>query len=278
MILRLSWETLMRMMRIVAVLAVSVCLTGCINSGTLIKVKPDGSGTIDQTILMNVATLKGMMAGLDPKGEMKEKTPFSDAQLKEAAARLGKGVRFVSSTPMSQGGFEGVKAIYAFDDINQVRVDQDPNVSGSSGNQMSSANNSNPVTFKHARQGGNSVLTIAFNENAKAGQAPPAGAQTAPENVDPAMLQMMKSMFQGFKVAIDVEVEGKIVKTNADYVNGSRVTLLEIDMASLLEDEAKLRAIQPKLKPGASIADVKPYLKDVKGVKINEPVVTIEYR
>ena len=53
-------------------------------------------------------------------------------------------------------------------------------------------------------------------------------------------MQMVKTMFQGFKVLIDVEVEGKIVKTNADYVNGSRVTLLELDMATLFEDEAAL--------------------------------------
>jgi hypothetical protein len=267
----------MRMMRVVAMLAASVYLTGCINSGTLIKVKADGSGTVEQTLLMNAAALKGLMAGIDPKGEM-QKTPFSEAQLKQAAEKLGKGVRFVSSTPMSEGGFEGVKAIYAFDDINQVRVDQDPNVAGSSTGQMSNADNSNPVTFKHTRQGGSSLLTVTFNEKATAGTAPSTPAPTAPEAPDPAMMQMIKSMFQGFKVAIDLEVDGQIVKTNADHVTGSRVTLLEIDMAALLEDEAKLRAIQPKLKPGASIADVKPYLKDVKGVKINDAVVTVEYR
>jgi hypothetical protein len=267
----------MRMMRVVAVLAASVYLTGCINSGTLIKVKADGSGTVEQTLLMNAAALKGLLAGIDPKGEMKPQTPFSEAQLKQAAEKLGKGVRYVSSTPMSQGGFEGVKAIYEFDDINQIRIDQDPNVAGSSTGQMSSADNSNPVTFKHSRQGGNSLLTVTFNEKTTAGTASPTPSPT-PENPDPAMMQMIKSMFQGFKVAIDLEVDGQIVKTNADHVTGSRVTLLEIDMAALLEDEAKLRAIQPKLKPGASIADVKPYLKDVKGVKINDAVVTVEYR
>lgn len=268
----------MRILKVVAVLAVSVCLTGCINSGTLLKVKADGSGTVEQTILMNVATLKGLMAGRGGQTQTNQSTLFSEAQLKQTAEKLGKGVRFVSSTPVSADGFEGVKAIYAFDDINQIRVDQDPNIAGSSNNQMSSANNSNPVTFKHAKQGSSSVLTVTFNENARAGTPPPADAPGAPENVDPAMIQMMKTMFQGFKVAIDLEVEGKIIKTNADYVNGSRITLLEIDLAGLLEDEAKLRALQSKVKPGASLAEVKPYLKDVKGVKINNPVVTVEYR
>ena len=61
---------------------------------------------------------------------------------------------------------------------------------------------------------------------------------------------MVKAMFQGFKVGVDLEVEGKIVKTNADYVNGSRITLLEIELAGLFEDEAKLKALQSKFGPG----------------------------
>ncbi len=263
--------------RMLVVAAATVCLTGCLNAATLIKVKPDGSGTVEQTLLMNMAALKGMMASIDPKGQMQGSTPFSEAQLKQAADKLGKGVRFVSSTPMKgANGFEGVKAIYAFDDINQVRVDQDPNLAGSSSGQMSSASNPDPVTFKFARSGNSSTLTITFDEKRPSGT--PDAAPGTPEQVDPAMLQMMKAMFQGFKVAIDLEVEGKIVKTNADYVNGSRITLMEIDMAGLFEDEAKFKELQSKIKPGASIAEVRPFLKDVKGVKINHSVVSVEYR
>ena len=67
------------------------------------------------------------------------------------------------------------------------------------------------------------------------------------------MMQMVKTMFQGFKVGIDLQVEGKIVKTNADYVNGSRITLLEIELAGLFEDEAKLKALQSKFGPGTTL-------------------------
>ena len=49
-------------------------------------------------------------------------------------------------------------------------------------------------------------------------------------------------------------------------------------MAGLFEDEAKLKALQSKIGPGASISEIKPFLKDVKGVKINHPSLTIEYR
>ena len=46
-------------------------LSGCINSSTLVKVKPDGSGTIEQTMLVNAGALKGLMAGMGG-GQIKE--------------------------------------------------------------------------------------------------------------------------------------------------------------------------------------------------------------
>jgi hypothetical protein len=267
----------MRYTRLIALVSLTFALTGCINSGTLIKVKPDGSGTIEQTLLMNMSLLKGMMASVDASGQTKPSSPFSEEQLKQSAARLGKGVRFVSSTPMAQGGFEGAKAIYAFDDISQISIQQDPNLGGSNQALPMQPKTSNPVRFALAREGPSSVLTVTFDEKAVSGNVAPT-TPAAADNVDPATLQMMKSIFQGFKIAIDLEVVGKIIKTNADYVSGSRITLMEIDMASLLEDEAKLRLLQQKVGSGASIAEIKPLLKDVKGVKINHAVVTVEYR
>lgn len=265
------------------VAALSTVLTGCLNSATLVKVKPDGSGTIEQTMLVNLQAFKGMMSGMG--GQMKETGPgvLNEADFKRTAERIG--ARPVSLTPLKEGGFEGAKAIFAFDDITKIRVDQDPNLSGSSSAKTSSAAATpNPIRFTMTRHGDSSVLTIAFDEKQAQAAAAKAGSKAGVETpdaaaaMDPAMMQMIKTMFQGFKIAIDLEVEGKIIKTNADYVQGSRITLLEMDMAGLFEDEAKLRALQSKIGPGASISEIKPYLKDVKGVKINHPTVTIEYR
>jgi hypothetical protein len=122
------------------------------------------------------------------------------------------------------------------------------------------------------------VLTITVDEKAASDATAKAGQAPSLENVDPAMMQMIKTMFQGMKVLIDIEVEGKIIKTNADYVTGSRITLLELEMAGILEDEAKLKALQSKVGPGVTISQLRPYLKDIKGVKVNHPSLTIEYR
>ena len=115
--------------KFVAVVALSTCLTGCLQSATLVKVKPDGSGTIEQTMLVNLQTIKGMMAGMGG-GQMKEsgRARMNEAEFKRTAERMG--VKPVSLTPLKEGAFEGSKAIFAFDDITKVRVDQDPNMSG----------------------------------------------------------------------------------------------------------------------------------------------------
>ncbi len=263
----------MMVLRIVALIGLGIVASGCINSAALIKVKPDGSGTIEQTMLVNAAALKGLMSGMGG-GQVKQSGGMLDeAEFKRAGERMG--VRPVSLTPMKEGGFEGAKAIYAFDDISKVRVDQDPHLGGADAGKAAS---SNPIRFGLTRQGGTSVLSITVDE--KAADEATTRAQEAPslESIDPALMTMIKTMFDGFRILIDVEVDGKIVKTNADYVNGSRITLLEVDMAGVFADEAKLKTLQSKVKPGASISELRPYLKDIKGVKVNHTAVTIEFR
>ncbi len=267
--------------RLVAIAAVSTLLTGCINSATLIRLKPDGSGTIEQSLLMNIQAFKGMLGGLEAQGAKPMGPAFNEADLKRQAERMG-GVKFVSAEPIkAPNGFEGMKGIYSFEDINKVRVDQDPNMSGSSSGSFSTeATAKSPVLFKLTKSGASSVLTVTFPDQAtKDAEKPaPATPQGGPDMSSPQMLAMMKAMFDGFKVAIDLEVLGTIVKTNADHVAGSKVTLLEMDLGQLMQDEAKLKELQTMVKPGASISEVKPYLKDIKGIKINDPVVTVEFK
>lgn len=264
----------MAALRMLVITGLAVVVSGCINSASLIRIKPDGSGTIEQTMLVNTAALKGLMAGMGGAvGKEAASTTLNEADFKRAAERMG--VRPVSLTPMKQGNFEGQKAIYAFDDINKVRVDQDPQTGPAVGKISTSRN---PIRFGLTRQGPTSVLTITVDEQVAAEAT--SKAQDAPplDSIDPAFMQMLKGVFEGFHVGIDLEVDGKIVKTNADYVNGSRITLLEVDMAGVFADEAKLRALQTKIKPGVSLSELRPYLKDISGVKVNHPKLTIEFR
>lgn len=272
----------MPVIRILVVLFATTTLTACLNSTTVVTVKPDGSGTVEQTTLVNMAALKGMMPG----AEKQSGGPVINREdLERTAARMGKGVRLVSAEKATgEPGFEGTKAIYAFDDINQIQISQDPNMSGGTGGTggrlSTEPTQDDPVKFKFTRGATSSTLTINYIDKAPAGSTPPNPAEKGemPDLTNPMIMNMLKTMFQGFKINIALEVAGTIVKTNAEYVSGPRITLLEMDIAQLLSDEAKLKALQGKIGPDASLSAVKPYLKDIKGIKIDGPSISVEFR
>jgi hypothetical protein len=280
-------------MRALTVLLAALTLTACLNSTTVVKVKPDGSGTVEQTTLVNTAALKGMMPGAEKQGGG---PVINREELERTAARMGKGVRLLSAEKATgDPGFEGTKAIFAFDDINQIQISQDPNIhptaqsprggdpgmSGSTSGRLSTEPTADdPVKFKFTRGATSSTLTINYIDKPPSGsvQPNPAGGGDMPDLTNPMIMNMLKTMFQGFKINIGLEVIGNIVKTNAEYVSGPRITLLEMDIAELLSDEAKLKALQGKLGPDASLSAVKPYLKDIKGIKIDGPSISVEFR
>jgi len=271
----------MRSIRLLGVLLATFGLTACLNSTTLVKLKPDGSGTVEQTTLMNMAALKGMVPGGASGSQAPQGPLMNKADLERTAQRMGKGVRLVSTEPIKgANGFEGTKAIFSFDDINQIQISQDPNVNTEP---LGGGKSESPVKFTFTKNpSGTSTLTININDQ-KVGDASKEKPEMPersdmPDLTNPMIMNMIKTMFDGFKINIDLEVVGSIVKTNADYVNGSRLTLLEMDMAALLADEAKLRALQGKIGPGASFSEVKPYLKDIKGIKIDGPSISVEFR
>src|SRR5687768_17551813 len=110
-------------------LVAALAATACFSSETVIRVKADGSGTIEQVNLANKEML-GMAAGmaknavrnagsdaatapnLDNIGDL-----FDEAKIREQAATWGDGVRYVSSEPITKDGLSGARAVFAFDDV-----------------------------------------------------------------------------------------------------------------------------------------------------------------
>ena len=136
-----------------------------------------------------------------------------------------------------------------------------------------------PVKFTFKRGATSSVLTINYIDKAPQKEAAPnPAAGDMPDLTNPMVMGMIKTMFKGFKVNIALEVVGSIVKTNAEYVSGSRITLLEMDVEALLADEEKFKALQGKIGPDATLSQVKPLLKDIKGIKIDGPSISVEFR
>jgi hypothetical protein len=85
----------------------------------------------------------------------------------------------------------------------------------------------------------------------------------------------MQKMFKGMHAAVRIEVEGEITDTNARFRDGSRVTLMDIQLDQILADPERLERlamVQPQ-----GVEQVKALMKDLPGVKV-ELNDTVEIR
>lgn len=261
---------------------------GCITSDTLLKVKPNGSGTMELTFLVNTELFKelGQMMGGEGTSTSTSKSKSSMPTPEEMAKQLSqmKGVRLVSQTPVTRDGAEGARIVLAFDDINQITVSEDL-----PGKEFKPAAEDAVKFTLRKLPSGNALLSVQFPD--KPGEAAAKPSQNQPrqnqpkdrsaEKMDPAMMKMVAGFFKGMRVTIAVDVEGTLVKTSSPYVEGNRVTLLDVDFGQLMEDPAALEKMDTlPLGPDTSITEARAALEKagVKGIKINEPTLTIEFR
>ena len=274
----------MKMLRFLLVAVLSTLgLTGCLQIEKVVKLKPDGSGTIEETVVMSkasIAQMEQMAAGFGGLGDKKADKPakgfevMDEKKLKAAAAGMGEGVTFVSAKKIDNENGSGFTAVYAFTDISKVKLDQNPGESMPTPDGMKAGpgpeQKKEPVTFKFTK-GSPAELVLKmpqpdFKKEPKPEQ--PAGA-------DEMAMGMMKQMMKDMKVKMTVEVAGKITETNAEYKDGSRVTLMEMDFNKLLANPAKLKELnkaQPK-----TLEETKALVKGVDGIKMEtKPQVTIQ--
>jgi hypothetical protein len=253
--------------------AILVCLscTACFRATTTITVRADGSGVIDQDVSASAQALALMrgFAGGGIGGQDKsapEAAIFGPEQAQKLASSMG--VRFVSGEPIKTADQEGYRAHYTFDDVTKVRLsmNQDPTAAGV----PSQPGGTPPFGFEFSRTNDGSTLTVRMPEqkpNQIMPQFPGAGSD-AQNNAQ--ALAVMSAMMRGLFVDVTLAVDGRVVKTNAPYVNGSKITLVQLDFDTLLASNGGLEKLQ-------KISDPK-LLKDIPGVKVvTEPAISVEF-
>ena len=275
-----------RVARVALAALAAAAVSGCIQSSTLIKVKPDGSGTIDETITMTAEAAAQLNAlatmsndKVKPAGKSGLDDLFSDKQARDAVARMGQGVTFVSSEKIDTADRKGLKAIYAFTDIRKLSLEEmhAPNASDAAMPGAGTKQKDPPMTFDFKQlPGGNGLLTIlqpGVEKEMKTTDATAPSKAAADPKIAEQGLEMMKAFMKGLKIDVAIQVP-RVVKTNSPYVDGATVTLLSMDFDKVLADPAVLE----RLNGATSLAETKAALKDFKGIKINlEPQVTIEF-
>jgi len=61
-------------------------------------------------------------------------------------------------------------------------------------------------------------------------------------------------------------------------VAGRRITLMALDMDALLADDTRLKTLDEVLRPDVSLAEARPILAGIDGIKVNKPLVKVEFR
>jgi len=134
--------------RLFIIVIFSVTLSGCIQIDTSINVKTDGSGTIEETFLIRkdlIQQMKKMVEGIATSlddasedggtggviqddvdsGKKAEEFPlFDEVKLREKAGQKGEGVTFIGGSKIVTDDYEGYRAVYAFEDISKVKINQ----------------------------------------------------------------------------------------------------------------------------------------------------------
>lgn len=256
------------MMRIAVVLFVAATCSACLRSTTVISVKPDGSGTIVQETGVSpqmLAMLEGMAGGKSGRTPT-AKDMFGEEQAKQAAAAMG--VEFLSGEPIKTADLEGYRARFAFADIGKLRMRLNQQTTASLDEKKSL---DPPFGFAFQKGASSSRLTIDMPDM-KSPAEPLGFKNTEPGDAAQAQqaIAMMKMFTRGMFVDVSLDVDGRILKTDAQHVQGSRVTLLQLDFDTLLANETALEKLQ-------KASDLKG-LADIPGLKIvTAPKLSIEF-
>ena len=273
-----------------ALIVLSGATSGCVTSDTLIKLNTDGSGVVVQKILMStemIAQLTTMMQALAQQmvgkeaGQKDMKMPelFNEEDARAKAAKMGEGVRFVSSRKITVEGMEGQEAIYAFRDITKLKLNEKPEAPSMPGLQSSPSGNARETTFRFSKlPNGHAQLVAVFSQSPpkKTSDEPEGEPSKAAKAPTAEQLEQAKKFFAGFRIGMAVEVQGNLVRTNSVYQDGTKVTLLEMDFSELLSNDTLLQ--QAVAIKGQNLEEAKELLKGLKGFKINlDPEVSIEF-
>jgi hypothetical protein len=265
----LEWR--MRCSSSLLVLLTAVLTSGCLRSTTTIDLKPDGSGTIVQENAVSAEALAMLksFAGSQQQGKGGAAPDiFTQEQAMKTAETMG--VTFVSGEPIKTTELEGYRARYRFDDITTIKVNMKQTPDG----MAAAGSDPPPFGFTFEKGSSSSTLTIQMPDQMPGGSALPGLPGSGGASGDPAQaaqaMSMMKMMMKGLFVDLSLAVDGRIIKSNASHVEGSKVTLLQLDFDKLLQDEANFKKLEAAkdLKAMASIA----------GLKVSsEPKVVIEF-
>lgn len=249
-----------------------VLFSGCLKVNSNVNINKDGSGILEEQVLMSdmvISMMNEFMSSFqDSTSAPEEFKLFKEDELKAKASEYGEGVKYVSGEEIKIDGWEGYKAIYSFEDLNKITMDTDPNTKVE--NQQDSGKESEHFSFKFI-PGDISELIIDRPELTSKSDDEETSIETgtADEELDDNLIKMM----DGMTMTVSLEFNGEIIETNASFVDGSEITMLDIDFSKILKDKESLELF--KNNPPDNLDEMKDIVKNIPGMKVEfqKPVI-----
>ncbi|MCJ7554717.1 MAG: hypothetical protein MUO34_12640, partial [Ignavibacteriaceae bacterium] len=256
-----------------------VTLTGCLQVDTTITLNPDGSGVIEETVLMKstiIEMIREFASSFDENAEEDEFKFYKVEEQKNKASDYGEGVTFLEGTEIIEEDWEGYKVKYSFKDINKLKIDPSPDDKINIGDEEEDTDQAEReyITFNFEK-GNPSDLKIIFPKPEF--KEDKSTETVEADSVDTGAAEMFKNMFEGMRVSVNLKLNGNITETNASFVNGNTITMMEIDFANILNNEDIITSMEKK--NPQSLEEFRELTKDIEGIKIEfQEEVNVKFR
>ncbi len=249
--------------------AVAFVLASCIEIKSTVTVSKDGTATIEETVLMG-AQLAAMMQG--GQGEQLKGLVMDKAKAEERAKKLGEGVTVKSHEELKNpDGKSGVKVVFAVADLAKLKyVPFEPEQEGK-------PSTTQPMTF--ALSGSTLTITNPDADKKKGGDA--AKPKKTPEEMAmmKSQMAMMKPMFAGMRIAVEVKGANGIASSDATNLNDGTISYVDIQFDKLIDNADAFTGFMESADGGMSAADAAAKFSKVDGLKIEgKKVVTAELK
>jgi hypothetical protein len=263
--------------RSVALVTPMLALAACLTSNVLVTVRPDGSGTVEQTTTIRPVALVEFERLLSPEMADRKDPAVLAAELQKqlSDARGGPALRPTSVRPLKAVDAVGSIVSYEFDDVTALNLDLLPRVQGRGFWGISS---NDPAASTNLRLSlepiadGLERLTVRFPRFAMDPSAEPPSAWASGSAAEMAAL---KSILSGSRVTIVIRTEAPLLRTNSPFRDGNRVTLVDADIAqALFSKQIGMLAAAP-----GSFDELLSWAADLPGVRLaHEHDVTLDFQ
>lgn len=266
------------------IIFLSVLLAGCLQVDTTINLKKDGSGTINEKVLMSKTFVNMMkefaMAFQDSATAAEEEfSLFKDEDIISDATEYGDDVKYLSHSFISNDEWEGYEAIYSFDDISKIRIQPDPDSKVAMSEDEAGSEDEGEYYFFKFKKGDVSELIIdrpeiEFNKDSENGES--SSEEVTEQNEDELGEEALK-MMDGMKINIAVKIDGEISSSNATYVDGSTITLFQMSLGEMMKDKEAFKEFQNK--EPKNIEEMKQFIEKFPGMKIEiQKPVSVKFK